>query len=64
LTGSKDIEKWVCKLAQVVFKMHRAGLSYTEIDDVIREMHKRLSVMGYTEQWMKKYNPEGLKYIN
>ncbi len=64
MIGSKDTDKWVAQLAQVVFKMHRAGLSYNEIDDVIDEMHKRLSVMGYTEQWMKEFNPKGLKYIN
>jgi len=59
-----DKERWVCKLAQVVFKMHRAGLSYAEVCEVIDETRKRFDLFGYVEDWMKEFNPKGLKYIN
>ena len=64
LTGLKDTEKWVCKLAQVIFKMHKAGVSYKETCEVMDEAQKRFDLFGYVEEWMKEYNPKGLKYIN
>ena len=44
--------------------MHRAGLSYAEVCKVIDETRKRFDLFGYVEDWMKEFNPKGLKYIN
>jgi hypothetical protein len=56
-------EKALCKLGQVIFKLHKE-MPYKEIQETIEEMQKRLSIMAYVEEWMKEFNPEGLRFIN
>lgn len=63
LTGSEDIDQWANLLMQVIFKMHEAGLSYSEIEEVMRKVKRQVGLTTYVEEWMKEFNPKGLEYV-
>ena len=48
----------VCELElwNIINKMHRAGVRFSVVNGILREITKTLELQGYCEDWLSQFN--------
>jgi hypothetical protein len=52
------IERCESKLWQIVYEMHKAGVRFEIVHQILKEMAETLDMQSYCEEWLRRYNQE------